>query len=129
MRIEDVHDMRLKRAEINHATYKQLFDSCCGSIKRRAGVKGGLTSVLYQVPPFVWGRPPYEHSHALRYVSEKLRRNGFQVTLAGEQAPGTLRVEWTFPKRAPVPKKPAVVKAPKTSKLSARLEALRKQLA
>ena len=133
MRIEEIHRIRLKRAQTNHETYKQLFDACCDRIRRRAHLPLAPYSMYYQVPPFVWGRPPYKHSHALRYVSEKLRRNGFRVS---ESTPGTLLVEWTRPSVAPAPSKPKSkpkpAKQPKpnpsSKKLSARLAALRKQL-
>lgn len=130
MRIEDVHNIRLKRAKTNHETYKQLFAACCERIKRRVSLPNPPTAMVYHVPAFVWGRPPFKHSHAVRYVSDKLRRNGFHVS---EAAPGALHVEWT---RAPPPPKrtksrppPPPPAAPKPSKLSARLAALRKQLA
>lgn len=124
MRVEEVHDIRMKRAQANHRTYKQLFQACCERIRRRAAVPNLPSAMYYQVPAFVWGRPPFTHSHAARYVSEKLRRNGFQVT---EPSPGTLHVDWARPrkqtKRAtprPDPAKPA---------MSSRLKALRGILA
>lgn len=128
MRIEDVHAIQLKRAQINHETYKGLFDACCSRIRRRALLPKAPQHIHYAVPPFVWGRPPFKHSHALRYVSEKLRRNGFDVS---EPSPGVLLVQWkpaSKPKaarRKPKPK-PAAKKEP--TKLSSRLAALRKHL-
>lgn len=118
----------MKRAQLNHETYKQLFKACCERIRTRVGMPRAPQHVHYQVPLFVWGRPPFKHSHALRYVSEKLRRNGFTVS---EAAPGTLLVQWP---RAPPPQPPQARPAkpsktkPQPSKLSARLAALRKQL-
>lgn len=129
MRIQDVHAIQLKRAKTNHETYKQLFQACCDRIRRRAHIPGAPRCMHYTVPPFVWGRPPFTHAHAARYVSEKLARNGFQVSHA---APGVLLVDWSqgpprpAPRKKPV-KKPAA-KAAKQPKLSARLEALRKKL-
>lgn len=141
MRIEDVHAIQLRRAQVNHETYKGLFEACCKRIRGRVDLPKAPQHIHYAVPAFVWGRPPFKHSHALRYVSEKLRRNGFQVS---ESAPGVLHVQWPRPraaaaaaKRATKPKKakPGATKtaaktaAAKTStKLSARLAALRKQL-
>lgn len=124
MRIEDVHAIQLRRAQVNHETYKALFDACCNRIRRRATLPKPPQGMYYTVPPMVWGRPPYKHSHALRYVSEKLRRNGFSVT---EASPGVLYVDWSRrpPKPTPSPRKR---KPAKPSKLSARLAALRKQL-
>ena len=131
IRIQDVHDIQLRRARTNHETYKSLFEACCTRIRRRALLPQGPKALQYHVPAFVWGRPPFQHAHAVRYVSEKLRRNGFSVT---ECAPGALLVQWTSAqaqtstpaKQVRQPAKPA--KPAKPVKLSARLAALRKQL-
>lgn len=129
MHIEDVHAIQLRRAQVNHETYKGLFDACCSRIRRRALLPKAPQHIHYAVPPFVWGRPPFKHSHALRYVSEKLRRNGFEVS---ESAPGVLLVQWkpaTKPKPKPARRKPKPAAATKKEQpLSARLAALRKHL-
>lgn len=134
MRLEDVQAIRLRRAQTNHETYRGLFDACCSRIRRRAHLPDAPRGMLYPVPPFVWGRPPFKHAHAVRYVSEKLRRNGFAVT---EASPGVLHVDWTRahastrkPKASKRRRaeKAAKPKPAKPSKLSARLEALRRQL-
>ncbi len=131
MRIQDVHAIQLKRARTNHETYKQLFQGCCDRIRRRAAIPGAPKSMHYTVPPFVWGRPPFTHAHAQRYVSEKLARNGFAVSHA---APGVLLVDWSQkpPRPQPKPKPTRQAKharpASKKPRLSARLEALRRQL-
>jgi hypothetical protein len=137
MHINDVHALRLERAKVNHQTYKDLFRLCCERIRRRAGVRNSPAAMHYQVPPFVWGRPPFQHTHAVRYVSEKLSRNGFRVTPSPAQA-GMLLVEWGHAAPAAVATAHAR-SAPKSSlaaaktrkkpakKLSARLAALRKQ--
>jgi hypothetical protein len=131
MHIRDIHSKALKRAATNHDTYKSLFESCCTRIKRRAEIRHAPTMVEYRVPVLVLGRPPYDRTHATRYVSEKLRRNGFEVQ---EPSPGILNVQWT---RTP-PTAPPVVKRTKTKtvtktvhgtgKLSDKLAALRKKL-
>ena len=143
MRIEDVHAIRMKRAQVNHDTYKALFEQCCERIRRRALLPNAPQSMTYQVPPFQWGRPPYKHTHATRYVTEKLRRNGFHVT---DQGQGLLCVDWGCPKKAPRPAgalktaktakaaktaktvKTVTFSEPPTGKLSDRLAALRTQL-
>ena len=131
MRIQDVHAIQLNRAKVNHETYKQLFQACCDRIRRRALIPGAPRCMHYAVPPFVWGRPPFTHAHAARYVCEKLQRNGFRVSHA---APGVLLVDWSQKPAARPPQPPPPRKAPKPKpkpppkKLSARLEALRKKL-
>ena len=137
VRLEDIHAKYHKRAEINHETYKTLFRECSERINRRADMHHLPQTVEYRVPPWVVDRPPYTHDHAVRYVSEKLRRNGFDVFVA----PGstTVVVSWKpptrTPSRPPAARPPAArppaarpPAAPKT-KLGAKLEALRRKFA
>lgn len=127
MNVRDVHRIQLKRAATNHETYKMLFANCCERIRVRASTPGGGRCVTFQVVPFVWGRPPFKHAHAVRYVTEKLRRNGFQVHET--HPPGMLSVSWTKPTLRDRPRQPRPnPQATATPKLSARLEALRRRL-
>lgn len=98
MHIREIHAIHLKRARVNHDTYKSLFLACCEGIRRRAMlVRQGELS--YRVPRFVWGRPAFKHRHATRYVAEKLRRNGFTVTEVDPgRDPGALLVTWEPPR-------------------------------
>lgn len=135
MRIEDVHARELQRSQTNHETYKSIFEQCCQRIKRRVDLRLEPRIMTFQVPPIVWGRPPYAHNHAVRYVSEKLLKKGFKVSPAHH--PGQLYVEWSRPPPLVTKKKRAKpadnARAPKArtkdTPLSARLAALRKQLA
>ena len=138
--VDEIHAMHRERSGVNHETYKGLFAECCARIKNRAAMRHLPQTVVYKVPPMVWGRPPYKHHHAVRYVSEKLQRNGFEVN----DAHGALSVSWK-PAPAPIrsskeakpptpstqPKPPTPSKPAKTttkrSTLSSRLDALRKQ--
>lgn len=134
MRIEEVNAIRMKRARVNHETYKSFYTQCCNRIRRRASLLDGPRWMWFTVPMFAWDRPPFKHHHAVRYVAEKLSRDGYQVT---EVAPGRLCVSWksAFAMPVPPPPKPKERRKPdkhskpsKASTLSARLEALRKRL-
>lgn len=91
MLLDEVHEAQLRRAAVNHATYKALFEKASAKIRQVAGMSRAHTRLHFRVPPFVWGRPPFKHEHAVRYVSEKLRRNGFGVHDLGG---GVLEVRW-----------------------------------
>ena len=117
MRVEDVHAIQLERAKVNHATYKKLFEACCSRIKALAKLPRSPTGMVHHVPVFLWGHPPYKHAHAVRYVREKLARNGFDVT---ETGPGALYIRWGAPKKLPPPPPPP---GSKKSALSAKLAA------
>lgn len=81
--VADLHREREARARVNHETYKQLHAQVQDRIRARAANKA--VSLTWQVPPFVPGRPVYTVSHAARYVSDKLRRGGFDVTVIAPQ--------------------------------------------
>lgn len=86
--VDDLCQPILARATLNHETYKMLYMQCVEHIKRKH--EAGCTITLYHVPEFVFGRPPFTHSHAIRYVAEKLRRGKFDVKVDGP----VLHVDW-----------------------------------
>lgn len=106
--VAELQTQREARASVNHETYKQLLGQVQDRIRARA--QNDFRDFMWQVPPLVPGRPLYTVSHAARYVSEKLRRGGFEVTVA---APGqdvhVLYITWT---RAPPPRAPPPRRAP-----------------
>lgn len=99
--VAELQSQRVARASVNHETYKGLLAQVQGRIRLRA--TNDCRDLVWQVPPLVPGRPVFAVSHAARYISEKLRRGGFDVTVA---APGqdvqVLYITWQ-----PVPKRPA----------------------
>lgn len=71
----------LDRAIVNHTTYKLIYNQCAEHIKRKN--TADCTTTLFNVPEFMIGRPTFTHAHAVRYVSEKLRKGGFNVQVEG----------------------------------------------
>ena len=86
--VENLCQPILARASMNHETYKMLYMQCVEHIKRKH--EAGCTITLFHVPEFVFGRPPFTHDHAIRYVAEKLRRGKFDVKVDGP----VLHVDW-----------------------------------
>lgn len=99
--VAELQRERQARAQVNHETYKQLWRQAQDRIRARADNKG--TDLAWQVPPLVPGRPVYAAAHAARYVSDKLRRGGFEVTVAAPQPDvQVLYISWKeTPRRAP----------------------------
>ena len=94
--VRDLHSQRQARAQVNHETYKQLWRQAQDRIRARADNKA--TDLVWQVPPLVPGRPVYTVSHAARYVADKLRRGGFEVTVAAPQPDvQVLYIDWKRP--------------------------------
>lgn len=102
-----------RRIEYNHATYKQLYEQCAAHIRRVHA--SGTHETVWNVPAFVLGRSPYDVTHAVRYVRDKLQRGGFDVHVCGTTV---LQIQWhaqirkqlhrlvaAKPKAPPTPKK------------------------
>jgi hypothetical protein len=68
-----------ERAKQNHETYKMLYKQCVDHIRRRNDM--GSMSTTYFVSEYVLGRPLFTHSHALRYIKDKLERGKFSVEI------------------------------------------------
>lgn len=90
--VRQLHDARFEKAKINRETYKQITAGIFEKIRRRGGPAGAFEC---NVPTFVYARPFYELSHAVRYVTHKLHAGGFG---ASEVAPGRIRIEWSAPR-------------------------------
>lgn len=86
--VEELCRPILARATVNHETYKMIYLQCVEHVKRKH--ESGCTITLFHVPEFVFGRPPFTHAHAIRYVAEKLRRGKFDVKVDGP----VLHVDW-----------------------------------
>lgn len=105
--VQDLQEQRHAKARVNHETYKQLLRQVQNRVRARAENK--FTDLVWPVPPFVPGRPVYAPSHAARYVSEKLRRGGFEVSVASSEDVHVLYVSWSL---QPTKKKKKKMAAP-----------------
>jgi hypothetical protein len=88
LKLSDLAAKDLERAKRNHDTYKMIYAKVSALITTQHDT--GNSSLLYDVPAFVLGRPMFNHTHAVRYVKEKLLKGGFRV----EQMGCTLHVSW-----------------------------------
>jgi len=77
LRVGDLTSKDRERVKKNHETYKMLYKQCVDHIKRLNDV--GTTSTSWFVSEYVLGRPLFTHSHAVRYIQEKLKRGKFNV--------------------------------------------------
>lgn len=106
--VRELQKQREARAGVNHATYKMLLLQVQGRLRMRADNKA--TDLLWQVPPLVPGRPVYAVSHAARYITDKLRRGGFEVVPTAAAADvHVLYISWeaVAPRSPPRRKPPA----------------------
>jgi hypothetical protein len=91
---------RLERAKINHETYRLLYKMCIDRIERtnklhaeNAGGRWYASACTWSLPYFFPGRPMYEHAHAARYIVDKLRHGGFEVTY--DDSNGKFSIDWS----------------------------------
>ena len=133
---DEVNGVRARRASVNHETYKVILQRVYDRIRHQAAMN--RSDLAYALPAIVPGRPVYDATHAMRYVTDKLRLGGFEVETDGP----TVYVSWK--PRAPAKKprhaasrkgdagsaaaKPAAAAKPTPGDLSRRLEILKYKL-
>jgi hypothetical protein len=100
----DLRDARRKAGMTNHESYKLIYDRLSKNLSELSAANPSATTYLFSVPSFLFGRPLFSHSHAIRYVYEKALRHGFGVTVLQN---GVLALDWT---PIPVPKKPLEIR-------------------
>jgi len=75
----DIQQSRLKRAKINHATYKLLYNMLATKIRSLLDVYPPVHKTTWKMPYMIPGRPLYQHCRALNYIRDKLAYGGFHV--------------------------------------------------
>lgn len=101
--VADLQRQRQARSAVNHETYRQLWAQLQDRLRARAD--NNFTDLTWQVPPLVPGRPVYKPSHAARYLRDKLRLGGFDVTPFAADDVHVLYVSWKAVPPPPPPKK------------------------
>ena len=101
LKVGDLTARYRERVKKNHETYKMLYKQCIDHIKRRNEM--GATSSTYFVSEIVVGRPLFTHSHAIRYIQEKLERGKFHVEV--DPVSKHLTIDWGQEKEKQIRKK------------------------
>jgi hypothetical protein len=90
--VQDLQQTRIDRSSQNHETYKYLYGIVHRRIQRL--FSANASSLTYRVPSFLPDRPRYDPRRAARYIRDKLRRGGFEVTVDGGDGV-TLHIDWS----------------------------------
>jgi len=77
----DIQNSRLKRAKINHTTYKMLYNMLATKIRSLQDVYPPVYKTTWKMPFMVTGRPLFQHARALNYIRDKLAYGGFHVRI------------------------------------------------
>lgn len=88
----DIQHSRLKRAKINHATYKMLYNMVATKIRSLQDVYPPVFKTTWKMPYMIAGRPLFHHSRALNYIRDKLAYGGFHVRTDDENL--LVHVSW-----------------------------------
>lgn len=96
---DEARQLRQKKGVVNHETYKMIYAKIQNRITYAASK--GYTKTDYVIPSIIPGRPMFSVSHAIRYVRDKLRYNGFEVTELPHS--DTIRIDWGPPQHTPPP--------------------------
>ena len=89
------------RAREHHESYKILYEKTANHIRRRNIL--GFKSTVWTVDSFIPGRRPFEYTHAVRYVCEKLRKGGFEAFV--DEQTLAIVVDWSPTAQARTKKK------------------------
>lgn len=77
----DIQNSRLKRAKINHTTYKMLYNMLATKIRSLQDVYPPVYETTWKMPYMITGRPLFQHARALNYIRDKLAYGGFHVRI------------------------------------------------
>jgi single-stranded DNA-specific DHH superfamily exonuclease len=89
-------DMRKEQNERNEKKQK-IFKKIYKTIEKKISVANSINDyyILYEIPEFILGLPPYSLDTASKYLKHKLKKNGFKVEY---YLPNKLLIEW-FPSK------------------------------
>lgn len=88
----DIQKSRLKKAKINHTTYKMLYNMLRQKIISLQDVYPPVMKTSWQMPFMITGRPLFQHDRALNYIRDKLSYGGFDVRI--EDDTRMVHVSW-----------------------------------
>lgn len=80
VKLDDLYASQLSREQEKEKLYSRFLRNCNMKIKKMAKEYKQSTCV-YEVPPFEVGTPPYDHKDLTRYICQKLKHNGFAVSI------------------------------------------------
>lgn len=99
----DIQKSRLKKAKINHTTYKMLYNMLKNKIISLQDVYPPVLKTSWQMPFMITGRPLFQHDRALNYIRDKLSYGGFDVRIEDETRMVHVSWESAVQKKKPLP--------------------------
>lgn len=78
---QSIQQKRIKRAKVNHTTYKLLYNVLTNKIRAMQDVRPPTFKCSWQLPSMYPGRPLFSQERAARYIRDKLVWGGFDVNV------------------------------------------------
>lgn len=76
LELDKIKDKREKKLQKTYdIILKQLYESLLNSVKRNRNIH----NFKYNIPPFLIGKPLFNHAECLCYIIKKLENKGFKV--------------------------------------------------
>jgi len=82
--VHDVRHLAEDKSKVNRDIYKELLRMCYRKIRTKIQLDKKTKSVEFVLPPFIIGKPVYNTAHAVRYITDALRKGGFRTEVLEE---------------------------------------------
>jgi len=88
---KDLYDRRKKRDFARLRAYNTLLEQIYHRVYASSQLPGNMSSILYNVPPFILGLPKLDMEDCIVYIVFQLRQSGFDVKFTW---PNLLLISW-----------------------------------
>jgi hypothetical protein len=88
---KDLYEKRVRRDYARLRAYNQLLEQIYHRVYATSQLSGNTASVLYSVPPFIFGLPKLDMEDCIVYLVWQLRQAGFEVRFTW---PNMLFISW-----------------------------------
>lgn len=88
---KDLYDKRIRRDYARLRAYNTLLEQIYHRVYATSQLSGNTASVLYSVPPFIFGLPKLDLEDCIVYLVWQLRQAGFEVRFTW---PNMLFISW-----------------------------------
>lgn len=75
--VKDLQQKEKDRHKMNKETYREILKDCENRIRYHSSL--GNKRLLLKIPYVKFDRPLYDITHAIMYVIQKLKKNGFTI--------------------------------------------------
>jgi hypothetical protein len=93
LNIKDIEAIKKKKEHRQNESFEVILDACFKQIRKRVEIFPEESVMFFDVPDFMLGYPLYKLEDCLKYVIDKLIRNGYHVKYI---FPRVLCISWNI---------------------------------